>query len=212
MSGLSSTAVLESIEQFTFSIDEVADALLIQPMVIMNYHQKNGLDLCSMPPGRGSPRLFCLMDVYMLALLREIVPITGNASRGARDINRLAFSDNPLDDPPPPPSRRGGQKRLLRESVSLGHELFFHRDLVQLSSFGHHSSDWFLLSMDIEEGFRPYRHIRRGAQYRDNEFEDLLYHGAIARRSGAFINATMALTQVDAGLLRLIKKREMIDA
>src|SRR5688572_3920097 len=111
---ISPEATLEAIGTATFTIDELAKAMLVTPMVIMNYHQKNGLDLCSIPPGRGSPRRFCLIDVYMLALLREIGFMTGNASRGARDINRLVYSDDDGFDRLLPPSRRAGLKRLLR--------------------------------------------------------------------------------------------------
>lgn len=191
--------VIEALEASQFTIAQVADALLVRPMMIMNYQLKNSLDLCSASPGRGSPRRFCLLDVYMLALLREIIPLTGNASLGARDVNRLVFSDDPLAEAPLAPSRRAGRKRLLREDIGLAHELFFYRHVLDFG-FGHHSGDWFLLAADIEDGFRPFRYIERGAQYREQEFGDLLRLGAIARPSGAFINATMALTQLDRRL------------
>lgn len=205
-------AIFEALKAATFTIDQVAAALMIRPMVVWNYHIKNGLDLCSEAPGRGSPRLFCLMDVYMLALLREIVPLTNNGTLGARDVNRLVFSCDPEDEPPLPPSKRAGRKRLMREDIEQAHELFTYRCPIGLGS-GHFSNDWFLLTRDVvRDGFRPARYNAHDAQYRAGEFTDLLHHGAIVRPSGAFVNATMALTLVDRRMIQIISKMEPIDA
>ncbi|WP_375308405.1 hypothetical protein WI560_13565 [Bradyrhizobium sp. A11] len=167
----------------------------------MNYQLKNGLDLCSEAPGRGSPRRFLALDVYMIALLRAVLRLTDDAAGAADTVHRLVFSDG---DRLLAPHRRAAIKRRAREDVRVAHELFYYRAPVLVRDFGHQSGDWFLLCGDVEEDFAPCRYVKDGAAYRRSEFGDLLSHGAMARPSGMFVNATMALSRVDERLSKII--------
>ncbi|MEZ5901673.1 MAG: hypothetical protein R3D51_19510 [Hyphomicrobiaceae bacterium] len=201
-------STLEPLDDSTFTIGQVAKVLSITPAIIANHHHNNGLDYCSESPERGRGRDFCVIDVYMLALVREILELTGDANRAAEDVSRLVYFEGDRllrSSGLLPPSRRKARKRVLRENLGAAHELFVQhrRPSLNVGRYGHCDGDWFLLREDADEAFFPHRYQPGGADYRRDEFSDALYRGVIARRRVCCVNATMRLRQVDEQLSSL---------
>ncbi len=55
--------------------------------MLENFALKAGLVLCSRSPGRGRARQYCLIDVYQIRIMAELVALTGNARWSARALN-----------------------------------------------------------------------------------------------------------------------------
>jgi hypothetical protein len=200
-SELSPPQTFELLNARTFTMTQLTAGLnQVSPSTILNYTNKNGLDLCSETPGRGSAREFCLMDAYMLALVREIAGLTGDAQSAVNQVNALAFGRGAISR-----RTRARKKREFRIDPHAAHEMFWHRRAL-LTHVGHHEGDWFLIASDLRLGFSRLRYMPRGAPiYRRNQFSDLLHDGEIARVRGAFFNVTFALWTVDRHLLEAAK-------
>ncbi len=75
----------------TYSADEVIAACGITGDMLTNYLSKSGIELCSESPGRGRSRQFCLIDVYLIALLSRLGAKTRNVKWTASALNYLTF-------------------------------------------------------------------------------------------------------------------------
>lgn len=73
----------------TFTTAEVCGAAEINEKSINNWQALNGLMLASPVPGRGRPRQFCVLDAYLLAVMREIVRGTGSPAFSAHAVSLI---------------------------------------------------------------------------------------------------------------------------
>lgn len=97
-----------------FSASQVKEAASINEHTLTNLINKSDIILCSERPGQGRARQFCLIDVYQLSLVREMVKATNDVSWSVHNANFVLFSyaseayvtrDNPF----------GSTERLISE-------------------------------------------------------------------------------------------------
>ncbi|MGU9978771.1 hypothetical protein ACJ4V0_01900 [Phreatobacter sp. HK31-P] len=82
-------STVEHLATRTYSAGEVIHACDITGDMLTNYISKSGIELCSPAPGRGRSRQFCLIDVYLIALLSRLGAITRNVKWTAQALNWL---------------------------------------------------------------------------------------------------------------------------
>ena len=70
-----------------FPASTVCKAAEVTSSMLENFALKAGLVLCSQSPGRGRARQYCLIDVYQIRIMAELVALTGNARWSARALN-----------------------------------------------------------------------------------------------------------------------------
>lgn len=76
-----------------YSAAQLVGATEISGDVLTNYLSKTDLRLCSESSGRGRARQFCLIDVYLVALMARLTHLTGKAKWSALALNSFLFSE-----------------------------------------------------------------------------------------------------------------------
>ncbi len=174
----------------TFAAGDLIAAAEITPDMLDLWQRKAGLQLATEPPGRGRARRFCLLDVYLVALMSRLTRLTGSQVWSARSLNYLAYAPfpvtmqgQPLELGPHLDTRRTN----LVMDIGEAHELFWTRSW--------HSRPWALFAEDSHVDAGIY-----GMEVANVSDLDALVH----RREGYFINATRRLHEVDQRLVAMI--------
>ena len=81
------TEVADNLKHMRFPASTVCKAAGVTSSMLENFALKAGLVLCSRSPGRGHARQYCLIDVYQIRIMAELVALTGNARWSARALN-----------------------------------------------------------------------------------------------------------------------------
>ncbi len=90
-----SRAALRALKQLNeqrFLADTVCAVAGIDGDTLTNYTRKTELNLCS-ESRQGSPRQFCLVDVYQLVLMAELTKINRSPKVNAYALNNVLFSE-----------------------------------------------------------------------------------------------------------------------
>ena len=77
----------DNLKHMSFPASTVCKAAEVTSSMLENFALKAGLVLCSRSPGRGRARQYCLIDVYQIRIMAELVALTGNARWSARALN-----------------------------------------------------------------------------------------------------------------------------
>jgi hypothetical protein len=77
----------DNLKHMKFPASTVCKAAEVTSSMLENFALKAGLVLCSQSPGRGRARQYCLIDVYQIRIMAELVALTGYARWSARALN-----------------------------------------------------------------------------------------------------------------------------
>lgn len=77
----------DNLKHMGFPASTVCEAAEVTSSMLENFALKAGLILCSRSPGRGRARRYCLIDVYQIRIMAELVALTGNARWSATALN-----------------------------------------------------------------------------------------------------------------------------
>ncbi len=83
--------ILKFLDAKKFTAAHVCAATDINATSLTNFINKTDIELCSKKTGRGVGRNFCLIDVYMLALLNELTKTTKDYSLSVSVVNYIVF-------------------------------------------------------------------------------------------------------------------------
>lgn len=182
----------------SFDQDDLSQIGLSNDTVI-NYERKSGLRLCSVPPGRGRPRKFCLIDVYLLRLTSEIIIMTGSAVAAVKAVDELLMRK----------FREG-----LEGSVNIDNEKKYRSEIAadifnapEVFHYRHPYSrsgqSYYLYTQAIKYGFflaEP-----------SDDF-DPINDRSMTRHRMLFFNITQILTDIDDQLDRILKDKHGVDS
>jgi hypothetical protein len=167
------------------------DKIGISSDSVMNYERKSGLELCSYPPGRGRSRKFCLMDVYLLTLMSNIVAMTGSASVAAKAVNELFLGEHePCWDYPESKQKIDEYKERVEADIFEADEIFTDR-----FSSGHR----YIYTHLIRDGFEVSKQFER--------FDPFAVRSVFRNRRMLYFNVTQLLIDADSRLDDILKKR-----
>lgn len=157
---------------------------------VINYERKYGLLLCSPPPGRGRPRKFCLLDVYLLEIVAEILAMTGSLSYAVQGANQLLLDDF-----------EGGIAREPHDDDFECMKSVFEEDVYQAPDhFSERTCVYYIYTSSIDDGFclsDPYE-----------KFDPTgIRHKVWGGRRMLYFNLTQLFADVDLKLIRLLEER-----
>lgn len=189
-----------TLSNFRFSAHDVCAAVGISGDVLTNYLTKTRVVLSSASPGRGRQREFCLIDVYQLALLADLVRLTRDAPWSARALECLIFQGNLFthsaseevsatlwgrwqDQKPRPPVN-------LCAEILHAHPMFWSRPT---------NRNWLVFGEFEDVATQVHR-------------LSLIQAGSASfltfQRMGVFFNATKRLADVDGALLEILNRSQ----
>ena len=174
----------------TFTAGELIAAAEVTPDNLDIWQRKAGLQLATEPPGRGRARRFCLLDVYLVALMSRLTRLTGSQVWSARSLDYLVYAPFPATMQGQPMHRGPGldtRRTDLVMDIGQAHELFWTRSW--------HSRPWVLFVEDSHVDTGIY-----GMEVANVADLDALIH----RREGYFLNATRRLHEVDQHLVAML--------
>jgi hypothetical protein len=129
------SSLLRQLQGRHFTAQHIRDVVSISQTALTNYLTKTDIHrgLCSESLGQGKARVYCLVDVYHLALFSLLMEHTSDASSWAYELNELLLGDYsfiskivPRDESLEEKLRT--YKRQLCQDVTKAHPMYWHRE------------------------------------------------------------------------------------
>lgn len=155
---------------------------------VINWERKYGLHLCSPPPGRGRARKFCLIDVYLLSLVRQVLTMTGALPAAVQAANDALMG-------------YFGEEQAINAEEIEEFKIEYENNIYDAPAYFYRREvDYFIWTSGIEGGF--------SAAESDRPFDPINKpRNIMLRRRGLYLNLTFIFYDADICLVDTLEKR-----